>query len=291
MFKLYLEVSHYLKSYLGFLSDIIGRKTILAWNIVVLCLSWTSFNFIPAYKESPHKVPFINYTTFNGSNAAAELVSIQWPICDHANVDNTSIETCLQSWLYSISQENVLVENITNYLPDLDPGLNIPVAKKSMIFQNLTSTRNGTFCTLLNVDLVTDHQNEFATSEIVDHPTIPGNCWQTFGNKNKTFWIVFMVFLLIRMHSENTWVVLDTITVSETTKHNSSYAMVLVWVLMGDALGPFISGLTIKDGDNGVNGTYLFQRKHFFKKDIFHLHTTFFQIILCPFLSLMGLCS
>ena len=102
---------------------------------MVLCLSWTSFNFIPAYKESPHKVPFINYTTFNGSTAAAELVSIQWPICNHANIDNTSIESCLQSWLYSISQENVLVENITNYLPDLDPGLNIPVAKKSMIFQ------------------------------------------------------------------------------------------------------------------------------------------------------------
>ena len=77
--KLYGEM------FLGFFSDLFGYKLVLSWNMIVICLAWTSYNFIPVYREGPSKVPFINYTT-NGS----ELVSLQWPICDSGDEDITS---------------------------------------------------------------------------------------------------------------------------------------------------------------------------------------------------------
>lgn len=39
-------------------------------------------------------------------------------------------------------------------------------------------------------------------------------------------------------------------------KHNSSYAAIIIWSLTGQAIAPFVSAWTIKDGDDGINGKF-----------------------------------
>ena len=51
-----------------------------------------------------------------------------------------------------------------------------------------------------------------------------------------------------------TWVILDSVSVSEAVKHNSKYGYILFCALFGSATAPFVSAYTIKDGENGVNG-------------------------------------
>ena len=51
-----------------------------------------------------------------------------------------------------------------------------------------------------------------------------------------------------------TWVILDSVSVSEAVKHNSKYGYILFCALFGSATAPFVSAYTIKDGEHGVNG-------------------------------------
>ncbi len=44
---------------------------------------------------------------------------------------------------------------------------------------------------------------------------------------------------------------------TEAIRHNSKYTYVIFYSLTAQALGPFVSAATIKDGDNGVNGKFV----------------------------------
>ena len=57
-----------------------------------------------------------------------------------------------------------------------------------------------------------------------------------------------------QVFGNNGWAVWDSVCVSEAVKHKSKYSYIIIPTLTAQAVAPFISSFTIKDGDNGVNG-------------------------------------
>ena len=93
---------------LGFMSDCIGFKYVLALDMIVVCVSSTSLSFIPTYSEGPAKIPLGNVSTDD------ELIAIQWSVCANDQVDHTDLESCLQSWPYG--NVDLWLKNISTYL-------------------------------------------------------------------------------------------------------------------------------------------------------------------------------
>ena len=55
----------------------------------------------------------------------------------------------------------------------------------------------------------------------------------------------------------------DSVTLSEAVRHHSTYGYVAFYTLIASALAPFVSAYTIKDGEDGENGKYIFLTTRF----------------------------
>ena len=78
-----------LKRFLGFIGDIIGYRIVLIFNVLMVGVCGTAFNFLPVYRELqqiPHGLLFMNMsaTEAGSTEMSYNLMSVQWPICQES---------------------------------------------------------------------------------------------------------------------------------------------------------------------------------------------------------------
>ena len=160
----------------------------LAWDMIMVCVTFMSLNFIPQYQFGYLKNPYVNISS------DSQIFSIQWPICSNKDqVDHTDLDSCHRSWPFE-NMNSWLHDNISNFLNCSIEGLEVsnPI---EMEFR-LVETQRGVFCSLLDLEF---ENNLNYTICYLDHPNFDFNCDSTRGNHYITFWLAFVTVLILEV--------------------------------------------------------------------------------------------
>lgn len=161
---------------LGLLSDTIGYKSVLFVDIILICLSTTSYIFIPGIEK--FKQPFVEI-----KNDTKEIVSFHWPVCN---------ENCTASW-EAITQDNDWIEDINDYIS----CANVSLSQNEFTIDN-ESVGGGLFCSSsIHPGSNALNQSTF-TCDIENYPdNFLSDVCDFSGNHDRTFWLVFGLQTLI----------------------------------------------------------------------------------------------
>ena len=147
----------------------------------------TAYVLIPRFQEGTIRTAFANVSKINGN--LYEIDSIHWPICN-GNVDNTTENTCLNSWPVQHTEE--FLANLTSYF---SCNFNFTETLQFSWSSNVSQTEMGSFCSLTNV--ASNISGSFLRCDILEHPNVSDKCDSTLGNRTLTFWLTFANQLII----------------------------------------------------------------------------------------------
>ena len=97
----------------GYIGDRIGYRIVIIFNVIIVSLSATSFDWTPRFIEY-YRTPTI---TFNTTSDVTEVLQFHWPIKD-CKIDNITVNDCKNDPILSKEDFWLNLEDFSNCSTD-----------------------------------------------------------------------------------------------------------------------------------------------------------------------------